>query len=60
MIAPEADDDAIAVFAARKNLRLLLTGALPDPLAPGETFNSVAGGFLVQARDDRPASPRPT
>ncbi len=51
VIAPEADDDAIALFAARKNLRLLLTGALPDPRAPGETFRSVAGGFLVQTRD---------
>ena len=51
VIAPEADDDAIALFAARKNLRLLVTGALPDPAAPGETFRSVAGGFLVQSRD---------
>jgi phosphoribosylaminoimidazolecarboxamide formyltransferase/IMP cyclohydrolase len=51
VIAPEADDDAIAVFAKKKNLRLLLTGALPDARAPGETFKSVAGGFLVQARD---------
>ena len=51
VIAPEADEDAIAVFAKRKNLRLLVTGALPDPLAGGETFRSVAGGFLVQSRD---------
>jgi phosphoribosylaminoimidazolecarboxamide formyltransferase/IMP cyclohydrolase len=51
VIAPEADDAARAVFAGRKNLRLLLTGALPDPAAPGETFRSVAGGFLTQSRD---------
>ena len=51
VIAPEADDDAIALFAERKNLRLLLTGKLPDPLAGGEVFRSVAGGFLVQSRD---------
>jgi phosphoribosylaminoimidazolecarboxamide formyltransferase / IMP cyclohydrolase len=51
VIAPDADDDAVAIFAARKNLRLLLTGALPDPAGPGETFRSLAGGFLVQARD---------
>ncbi len=51
VIAPDADADAIALFAARKNLRLLLTGPLPDPAAIGETFRSVAGGFLVQARD---------
>jgi phosphoribosylaminoimidazolecarboxamide formyltransferase/IMP cyclohydrolase len=51
VIAPDADDDAIAVFAAKKNLRLLVTGALPDAHAPGEVFRSVAGGFLVQSRD---------
>jgi phosphoribosylaminoimidazolecarboxamide formyltransferase/IMP cyclohydrolase len=51
VIAPEADDEAIAVFARRKNLRLLVTGALPDPQAAGDSFRSVAGGFLVQARD---------
>jgi phosphoribosylaminoimidazolecarboxamide formyltransferase/IMP cyclohydrolase len=51
VIAPDADEDAVAVFAAKKNLRLLLAGALPDPLAPGEVFRSVAGGFLVQSRD---------
>jgi len=52
VIAPEADDDAIAVFAAKKNLRLLVTGGLPDALSTGDTFKSVAGGFLVQSRDD--------
>jgi phosphoribosylaminoimidazolecarboxamide formyltransferase / IMP cyclohydrolase len=51
VVAPEADEDAIAVFARRKDLRLLLTGALPDPQSSGETFRSVAGGFLVQSRD---------
>src|SRR5258708_15250712 len=51
VIAPEADEAAIAVFAKRRNLRLLVTGTLPDPAAPGETFRSVAGGFLVQGRD---------
>ena len=57
VIAPEADDDAIALFAAKKNLRLLLTGALPDPMAAGETFKSVAGGFLVQGRDNAKITP---
>ena len=51
VIAPDADEEAVALFAARRNLRLLLTGALPDPLSAGETFRSVAGGFLVQSRD---------
>ncbi|MDP3404564.1 MAG: bifunctional phosphoribosylaminoimidazolecarboxamide formyltransferase/IMP cyclohydrolase [Brevundimonas sp.] len=51
VIAPGADDEARAIFAAKKNLRLLLTDGLPDPLAAGEVFRSVAGGFLVQSRD---------
>jgi phosphoribosylaminoimidazolecarboxamide formyltransferase/IMP cyclohydrolase len=52
VIAPEADDAAKAVFAAKKNLRLLTTGGLPDPAAPGTVFMPVAGGFLVQSRDN--------
>ena len=51
VIAPEADEEAIAVFAGRKNLRLLITGGLADPARPGEVFKSIAGGILVQARD---------
>ena len=51
VIAPDADEDAIAVFAAKKNLRLLLAGALADPRGEGQVFRSVAGGFLVQSRD---------
>jgi phosphoribosylaminoimidazolecarboxamide formyltransferase/IMP cyclohydrolase len=51
VIAPEADEEAIAIFAAKKNLRLLVTGGLPDARAGGEVFRSVAGGFLVQSRD---------
>ena len=51
VIAPDADEEAIAVFADKKNLRLLLAGGLPDPLAPGEVLRTVAGGFLVQTRD---------
>jgi len=51
VIAPDADEDARAVFAAKKNLRLLTTGALPNPLTPGLMFRQVAGGFLVQDRD---------
>ncbi|MBA3910680.1 MAG: bifunctional phosphoribosylaminoimidazolecarboxamide formyltransferase/inosine monophosphate cyclohydrolase [Rhodobacter sp.] len=51
VIAPGASDEAKAVFAAKKNLRLLTTGSLPDPLARGLAFKQVAGGFLVQDRD---------
>ncbi len=51
VIAPEVDDDARAILAERKNLRLLATGALPDPAAPGMTAKSLAGGLLLQSRD---------
>ena len=51
IIAPDADEDARAILARKRNLRLLLTGAMPDPAAPGLTFRSVAGGFLTQSRD---------
>ena len=52
IVAPDADDDAIALIAAKKNLRLLLTGGLPDPRAQGLLIRSVAGGFLAQSRDN--------
>ncbi len=50
--APAADDAARAVFAKKKNLRLLITGDLPDPARPGLTMKSIAGGMLVQSRDN--------
>ena len=51
IIAPNASDEATAIIAEKKNLRLLLAGVLPDPKAEGLTFRSLAGGFLVQSRD---------
>jgi phosphoribosylaminoimidazolecarboxamide formyltransferase / IMP cyclohydrolase len=52
IIAPDATDEAIAIIAKRRNLRLLLAGNLPDPRAPGLTAKTVAGGLLVQSRDN--------
>ena len=52
IIAPEATEEAIAIVAAKKNLRLLVAGGLPDPRAPGWLVKSVAGGLLVQSRDN--------
>jgi phosphoribosylaminoimidazolecarboxamide formyltransferase/IMP cyclohydrolase len=51
VIAPEATDEAKAIFAAKKNLRLLLTGGLANSRTGGLLVKSVAGGFLVQSRD---------
>ena len=52
VVAPDADADARAVFAAKKNLRLLLSGDLPDPARGGLAVKTIAGGLLVQSRDD--------
>ncbi len=52
VVAPAADDAARAMFGKKKNLRLLLTGDLPDPARSGQTVTVIAGGILVQDRDD--------
>jgi phosphoribosylaminoimidazolecarboxamide formyltransferase/IMP cyclohydrolase len=52
IIAPDATEEAIAIVGARRNLRLLLAGGVPDPRAPGLTAKTVAGGLLVQSRDN--------
>jgi len=57
IIAPEASDEAVEIIATKKNLRLLIAGRLPDPLAPGIAFRSLAGGFLVQGRDNGMVEP---
>jgi len=51
VIAPAVDDDARAVLAEKKNLRVLATGAMPDPAQPGMTLRTLAGGYLLQTRD---------
>jgi phosphoribosylaminoimidazolecarboxamide formyltransferase/IMP cyclohydrolase len=52
IIAPDATEDAIAIVGAKKNLRLLIAGGLPDPRGKGLTAKTVAGGLLVQSRDN--------
>ncbi|MEO0881176.1 MAG: bifunctional phosphoribosylaminoimidazolecarboxamide formyltransferase/IMP cyclohydrolase [Pseudomonadota bacterium] len=52
VIAPGADNDALDIFAKKKNLRLLLTDDIPDPTARGSVVKTVAGGLLVQSRDN--------
>jgi phosphoribosylaminoimidazolecarboxamide formyltransferase/IMP cyclohydrolase len=51
IIAPDADDDARRILSAKKNLRLLIAGGLPDAKVTGWQLRSVAGGLLVQTRD---------
>ena len=52
IIAPDATEEAIKLVGAKKNLRLLVAGGLPDPRTPGVLVKSVAGGLLVQSRDN--------
>ncbi|HEV2558629.1 MAG TPA: bifunctional phosphoribosylaminoimidazolecarboxamide formyltransferase/IMP cyclohydrolase [Microvirga sp.] len=52
IIAPDATAEAAAIVGAKKNLRLLVAGGLPDPRQGGLTLRTVAGGFLAQARDN--------
>jgi phosphoribosylaminoimidazolecarboxamide formyltransferase/IMP cyclohydrolase len=51
IIAPGASAEARSIIAEKKNLRLLVTKGLPDPRTPGLLFKTVAGGFLLQSRD---------
>ncbi|NNL55232.1 MAG: bifunctional phosphoribosylaminoimidazolecarboxamide formyltransferase/IMP cyclohydrolase [Woeseia sp.] len=51
IIAPEIADDARTVLAAKKNVRVLCTGA--QSVADNAVeFKKVSGGLLVQTRDD--------
>ena len=52
VVAPDADAEALAIFAGKKNLRLLLTGDLPDAARGGLNAKSIAGGWLLQTRDN--------
>ena len=52
VIAPSVSEEAREAFAKKKNLRLLITDGLPDPRRPGVTQVVIAGGLLVQTRDN--------
>jgi len=52
VIAPDATQEAMEIFAAKKNLRLLTTGAMADPRQAAMTIRQVSGGYLVQDKDN--------
>ena len=52
VIAPSVSDAAREAFARKKNLRLLVSGDLPDPRRGGLTVKPITGGLLVQTRDN--------
>ena len=51
VIAPEITAEARKIFKAKKNLRLLETGGMPNPTAPDFITKTLSGGFLLQDRD---------
>ncbi len=53
IIAPEAQDDALAILSAKPNVRVLLTGTMPSPTQKRLTMRTIAGGVLVQSADDK-------
>ena len=59
VIAPDVDEDARAVLAGKPNVRVLATGAMPDPGAGGVSARALAGGYLVQERDTRNGAGEP-
>lgn len=52
VIAPSVSEEAKAIFAKKKNLRLLECGTLPDPRRGGLALKTIAGGVLIQSRDN--------
>ncbi len=52
IIAPDADNDARKILSRKKNLRVLITSELANPNDPGMTVRSLAGGYLLQGRDN--------
>jgi phosphoribosylaminoimidazolecarboxamide formyltransferase/IMP cyclohydrolase len=52
VIAPSVSAEAREIFAKKKNLRLLECGALPDPRRGGLALKTIAGGVLIQSRDN--------
>ena len=52
IIAPDVSPEALEILARRKDVRILLAGTLPDPASAGMTLKSVAGGYLLQSRDN--------
>jgi phosphoribosylaminoimidazolecarboxamide formyltransferase / IMP cyclohydrolase len=52
IIAPSVDEDAMEIVRAKKNLRVLAAGGAPDPAEEGLVLRPLAGGFLLQSRDN--------
>lgn len=52
VVAPDAEDDALVILSVKPNIRVLLTGGMPDPREKRQVLKSIAGGVLIQTADD--------
>jgi len=52
IIAPEVEEEALAILSTKPNVRVLVTGSMPDPMQDRRTLRSIAGGYLVQSADN--------
>ena len=53
VVAPGADDEALAILAAKPNVRVLLTGTMPERDSGQRVVRSISGGLLVSASDNK-------
>lgn len=53
VVAPEAEEEALTILTTKPNVRVLITGGMPDTSAKRMQVRSVAGGLLVQSADDK-------
>ncbi|MCB1582792.1 MAG: bifunctional phosphoribosylaminoimidazolecarboxamide formyltransferase/IMP cyclohydrolase [Xanthomonadales bacterium] len=51
IVAPEYDNEALKIFATKKNLRVICCGSLPERSEPWLMYKRVSGGLLVQDAD---------
>ena len=52
IIAPTVSDEALKIFANKPNVRILMSGNIPNPKDEGFSIKSISGGMLVQTRDN--------
>jgi len=53
VIAPQIDQDALDILSAKKNVRVLQTGGMPNPKDSAAMVKTMSGGLLVQGKDNQ-------
>ncbi|PTX50632.1 phosphoribosylaminoimidazolecarboxamide formyltransferase/IMP cyclohydrolase [Melghirimyces profundicolus] len=53
VLAPDFEEEALAVLKEKKNLRLLRLGEFPDERKAAPRIQTVSGGALIQAEDKK-------